>query len=309
MRRSPEGFDGSWRASVTNALLAVLGLILVGLSHQLTVEFHRFVLGFAAVAGWSIAVYVAAALIVLTQPTNRYTLPLVLIVALACRLMTLLPAPFLSSDIYRYVWDGIVQHAHISPYRYVPGDPTLRDLQAAHSDIFDHINRRNYARTIYPPLAQVLFLIVTSFRASVVAMKLAMIVFEGIAVYALVRLISSLGRSGSEVLLYAWCPLLLWEVGSSGHLDAAVIGFLTLALLARSRRLPVATGICLRRLFTHLGSIRVLAFLPPRAGGARGAHVRHPARGRRAARGAGRPQVHDGRHPAESPGAGVPAGH
>ena len=29
--------------------------------------------------------------------------------------------PLLSSDIYRYVWDGKVQAAGINPYRYVPG--------------------------------------------------------------------------------------------------------------------------------------------------------------------------------------------
>jgi len=51
--------------------------------------------------------------------------------------------PYLSSDISRYVWDGIVQHAHINPYRYVPGDPVLAFLRAPNQDIFDNINRRD----------------------------------------------------------------------------------------------------------------------------------------------------------------------
>ena len=33
--------------------------------------------------------------------------------------------PFLSSDIYRYVWDGRVQAAGINPYAYVPADAAL----------------------------------------------------------------------------------------------------------------------------------------------------------------------------------------
>ena len=37
--------------------------------------------------------------------------------------------PFLSSDIYRYVWDGQVQAAGINPYRYVPADPALAGLR------------------------------------------------------------------------------------------------------------------------------------------------------------------------------------
>ena len=77
-------------------------------------------------------------------------------------------------------------------------------------------------------------------------MKLAMILFEGVTVYALVELLQALGRRSSEVLLYAWCPLLIWEIGSSGHLDSAAMAFITLAMLARLRQQPIATGVFLR---------------------------------------------------------------
>ena len=43
-------------------------------------------------------------------------------------------------------------------------------------------------------------------------------------------------------MLYAWCPLLVWEIGSSGHLDSAAMAFIALALLARYRRQPILTG-------------------------------------------------------------------
>ena len=36
-----------------------------------------------------------------------------------------------------------------------------------------------------------------------------------------------------RVLLYAWSPVCLWEIGSSGHADAAALTFISFALLAR----------------------------------------------------------------------------
>jgi hypothetical protein len=218
---------------------------LLWLARQLTLEYHRFTIGFSGVSGWSATLYIVAVVLVLTQPVNRATLPMVLIVAIACRLPPLFAQPFLSSDIYRYVWDGIVQHAHISPYRYVPGDPALTFLRAPHRPIFDNINRRDYAHTIYPPLAQMIYYAVTAIRPTVTFMKIAMVFFEGITVAALIALLKQLGRRPEQVLLYAWCPMLVWEIAGSGHLDSAAMAFIALALLARLKKQPVATGILL----------------------------------------------------------------
>jgi hypothetical protein len=217
----------------------------MGFTHQLTKEFVDFEIGFSMTAGWSAALYLFAVAVVLTQRTNRYTLPLILVLALAYRLVALPAPPYLSSDIYRYVWDGIVQHAHISPYRYVPGDPALTALRAPNQWVFDHINRRDYAHTIYPPAAQFIFYLVTFFSATVTAMKVAMILFEAVTIFALLQLLTRLGLPKERCLVYAWCPLLIWEIGSSGHVDAIAMAFIALALLARYREKPVMTGLFL----------------------------------------------------------------
>jgi alpha-1,6-mannosyltransferase len=229
----------------TNALLLLLGIGLMGFTYQLTKEFTHFEIGFSLTAGWSIAIYLCAVILVLTQRTDRFTLPLILLIALACRAFVLFPYPHMSSDIYRYVWDGIVQHAHISPYRYVPGDPVLTHLRAPNQWVFDHINRRDYAHTIYPPAAQFIFYLVTFFSATVTAMKIAMLLFECVTVYALIQLLKDLGFAKERCVLYAWCPLLAWEIGSSGHVDAIAIAFIALALLSRYRKQPVLTGLFL----------------------------------------------------------------
>jgi alpha-1,6-mannosyltransferase len=52
-------------------------------------------------------------------------------------------------------------------------------------------------------------------------------------------------RPPEQVLLFAWCPLLAWEIGGSGHVDAVVMGFVVLAMLFRHREQPVLTGLFL----------------------------------------------------------------
>ena len=76
------------------------------------------------------AVCLAAALQVWRGSGSRSaTVAAVLAVAAAMRLAVLAAPPYLSSDIYRYVWDGRVAAAGINPYRYIPTDPQLEHLR------------------------------------------------------------------------------------------------------------------------------------------------------------------------------------
>ena len=229
----------------TNAALLLVGTALFFLCRHLVSEYDHFTIGFSGVSGWSSILYLAAAFLILTQPVDRFTFPIILAVAITCRLAVLFSEPYLSSDIYRYVWDGLVQHAHISPYRYVPGNSALEFLRAPHQNIFDNINRRDYAHTIYPPAAQALFYLITWISPTVTFMKTAMVLFEGVTMYALIELFRYLGIRREQILLYAWCPLLIWEIAGSGHLDSAAIAFIALALLARYRKQPILTGLFL----------------------------------------------------------------
>lgn len=241
-RHAPRTF---WPATAlgTNIALAFLGCMLLGLSHHLALEFDDFIIGYSETTLCALAVFFGAAILVTRQPVNRWTLPIILIFALLCRLVLLTPEPHLSTDIYRYVWDGMMQHNGINPYRFVPGDPHLQTFRE--DDIFPNINRRFYARTIYPPVAQMFYYAATGISFSLVAMKLAFYAAEGVTVYALVKMLPMLGARREVVLLYAWSPLLIWEVGSSGHVDALVTMFVVLALLFRLRDKPGWTGLFL----------------------------------------------------------------
>jgi alpha-1,6-mannosyltransferase len=116
----------------------------------------------------------------------------------------------------------------------------LRDL-----DIYPHINRREYAHTVYPPGAQMLFLLITRIGGSVRWMKAGMVGLEALTIWVLVKLLAVVGLRREQVLIYAWHPLLLWEVSSSGHVDGAALPLIALALLFYLRHKPAATGVAL----------------------------------------------------------------
>lgn len=184
-----------------------------------------------------------AARIIWKTPPARSTWLIVLALAGLFRLGLLFEPPRLSDDIYRYLWDGRVQAAGINPYRYIPAAPELAPLRD--EKIYPFINRRTYAPTIYPPVAQVIFRVVHQVTESVVGFKASLLLFEAITMVAMMRLLASFGLPRARVLVYAWNPLVLWEFSGSGHIDAAMIAFVALALVARRAERPTLTGVLL----------------------------------------------------------------
>jgi len=110
---------------------------------------------FIKVALFQSLIYLLAAWIILHARSSRSTLMVVIGFAALFRLSILFAPPYLSDDIYRYVWDGRVQAAGINPYRYIPADGELVPLRD--QTIYPKINRRDYAHTIYPPGAQIIY--------------------------------------------------------------------------------------------------------------------------------------------------------
>jgi alpha-1,6-mannosyltransferase len=224
-------------------LLGSGGVLLALTGLGLYLQRHGDTDGFVAVAFGQGAVYLIAIGLVWRSAPSRRAMTVILGVAVAARIAVVLAPPYLSNDVYRYVWDGRVIAAGINPYRYVPADPRLAALRDP--EIFPNINRSNYARTIYPPVAEMTFFAVTRVSASPVAMKTAMVVFEAIAAALLLRLLRSSGQPASRIVVYLWHPLPLWEFAGSGHIDAAIVAMVALALWSRRHAAGWLAGLAL----------------------------------------------------------------
>ncbi len=254
---------GVRRDDLALSLLGVLIVVLIlsGLAlHRpgaVSVGSIPLVNGFVALLAAAGLVFLLAARLVLRRPLDpgrdRRTLVLVLAVAALMRAGPLLAPPFLSSDLYRYVWDGRVQRAGINPYRFIPADPALARLRDR--AIYPHVNRREYAPTIYPPAAQLLFRAVASVSQTPLAMKSAAVLMECLAIACLVSTLRHAGLPTARVLLYAWNPLAAWTFAGNGHVDAAAIGLLALALLLRVRGRDGWAGVA-------LGAAVLVKFIP-----------------------------------------------
>jgi hypothetical protein len=149
-------------------------------------------------------------------------------VAILLRTYVLAFDPLLSSDIYRYVWDGRVQAAGINPYRYIPVDQALAFLRD--DAVFPHINRSDTALTIYPPVAQFFFLIVTRLGENTTMMRLGLLGCESVTVTLIILLLRRMNRPVARVVAYFWHPLPLWEIANSGHVDALMVMLMLLGV-------------------------------------------------------------------------------
>jgi alpha-1,6-mannosyltransferase len=213
-------------------LLLFLALVMLtieafGLAAQFDRDLARFIVA-ALLQGivWMVAAYLVAQ----RDEGGRTALAVVLATAVLLRIGAFAAPVYLSDDIYRYIWDGRVQAAGINPYRYIPTDAHLAPLRD--EAVFPHINRNNYAPTIYPPVGQMLFFAATRVGETVTGIKLVLVVVEAVGIGALLFVLRATGTPRDHILLYAWHPLPVWEIAGSGHVDGAVVTFVALALAA-----------------------------------------------------------------------------
>jgi len=146
--------------------------------------------------------------------------------AILFRVVLLPCVPFLSDDIYRYLWDGHVQLAGINPYLYPPDAPELESIRTAwHA----RINNPSIS-TIYPPFAQVVFAAGALAGGSMLALKALWTLADLAACLLLAKVARRTGRSvAGTLVLFAWSPLLVVETAWSGHFES--LGILLLVLL------------------------------------------------------------------------------
>ena len=256
--------ERAWRAALLAAIGAALVVLVAGGLAILLFDEHAPVVWFMTTVCIAGLLWLLAVALVRRGGLPRWTVWLVIAVAVAMRAMTLAAPPLLSTDVYRYVWDGRVQLAGINPYRYLPVAPALAFLRD--DVVYPRINRADYAHTVYPPAAEAIYALAAVITPGVFGMKLMMTAFDVLALGSLAWLLRVAGREPAELLIYAWLPLTVWEFAGNAHIDAAAAGLLGLALLVAVRGRSVWTGIVLAcaTLTKFLPAVVLPAFWRPR---------------------------------------------
>jgi Glycosyltransferase family 87 len=216
----------------------------------------------------------AAAAWLLRKVPRRAAVVLILLGGIAVQAVAVSAPPKLSTDSYRYVWDGQVQAAGFDPYQYVPAATQLTGLRndflfyprakycVSPSYVIKHpaaqltpgctrINRPAVP-TIYPPVAEAYFLGVhflptaddssTPIQATT---ALAAVLITVLLMFALRRL----RRDVRMAALWSWCPTVALEAGNNAHVDVVAVALTAVAILllatARTPRRTMAGGILL----------------------------------------------------------------
>ena len=236
--------QGRFRALLASGLVLLLFVVAEWQCHLpgsvAAIGSDERLLAFVALECAAGLIYLGAVWLVRSGPVPRRTTAAVLVLAAAMRVLPLAVPPFLSSDLFRYVWDGRVQAQGINPYLYLPAAPELRFLRD--DEIYASTNRSEEAPTIYPPVAQLIFAAIGQVWSSLLMVKLVMAGFEALAIGVVAWLLHRAGRPAAGVLVYAWNPLPIWEYAGNGHIDAASLGFMALAMLAASTSRRGLTG-------------------------------------------------------------------
>ena len=176
--------------------------------------------------------------------------------ALAFRLVLLFSVPIQEIDIYRYIWDGHVAMAGVSPFKYAPAEVlnvnpfatdqeispelvrlrNLRDESEAKKRILERIHY-GHVPTVYPPVSQAVFRLAAattprkaSFSEHVVVMKAWIVAFDMATIFVLWGMLRLANMPTGWLASYAWCPLVMKEFANSGHLDSIAVCFAAIAI-------------------------------------------------------------------------------
>ncbi|WP_241002958.1 glycosyltransferase 87 family protein [Streptomyces sp. CB01881] len=191
----------------------------------------------------------AVAVPLLRKVPRRQAVPLVLAGSIAVAAVGLLAPPRTSDDAYRYVWDGRVQAAGISPYAHTPDDPALArlrdpglfpvgdgcagwDERRTTAGDCTRINRPA-VHTIYPPVAQAWFVLVHPSGRGVRGVQAG----GAVLAVATTGLLLGLGREAWRAALWGWFPgMTVWAVNDA-HVDTlgALLTVAGLGCAARGR--------------------------------------------------------------------------
>jgi alpha-1,6-mannosyltransferase len=145
--------------------------------------------------------------------------------AVVFRLVLLAAAPSLSSDVYRYLWDGHLLSRGINPYALPVNSPILDAYTTPLRGLVNH----NEMASPYLPAAQLLFAAVEKIAPqNPKAFQVLAVTLDLSTGWLLMDLLRMLGLPRRRVLIYLWNPLVIVEFAVGAHLDAWMI-FLTVA--------------------------------------------------------------------------------
>lgn len=161
--------------------------------------------------------------------------------AIIFRICGLLGGPFYEDDFYRYLWDGYRFWEAGTPYGTAPEAFFLdQSVPTALQETLHQINNPDLP-TIYGPTTQLSFLLGFLLKAGSVSVLQSLLILVDLAILFLLTRLTSV----RNVMLYAWCPLVVKEVAFTAHPDGLGVCLLLAAIVLAMKEREGLAAVCL----------------------------------------------------------------
>ena len=231
----------------SNLVLTILLILFIGIIAHLGFdvsqnEFSFILIDFSLLFGIYILLWKKFA-------KSKYTLLLGL--AIGIRMLLIFSTPSLSDDIYRFLWDGYLSAQGTNPLAWIPEkiiqNPALSTPYL--ESLYPLLNSAGYF-SVYPPLAQLTFLLAAVFAQSIVGqiicIKIILFGFELATFWMINKLLKHFNFSRSLLFLYALNPLVIIEIMGNTHYEGVLYFFLIWGVwLSVKKTGPVYAGLAL----------------------------------------------------------------
>lgn len=166
----------------------------------------------------------AYGLSVVRLPWDRPPIWVIWSFALIFRLSLLFTSPTLSTDVFRYIWDGHLLGLGVNPYALPVNSPYL---DAYHIPVRAHVDHA-WMASPYLPSAQLLFALVYLLSpGSTLAFQLAAVLLDLLTALLVMDLLTRVELPRWAVLVYLWNPLVILEFSHGAHVDALMVFLIT----------------------------------------------------------------------------------
>jgi len=250
-------------------LSLILYLVLTGLSEKFTWGegySKRPILQYLLIYFSLFVLYALACLCVFKSTWSQKKFWILVAFGLLFRCAILPSHQIQEDDVYRYLWDGKVFANGINPFKFTPKEineynflkikkpidfnsrygkhdqkelAILNNLKWENDIALQFMERINHpgVPTIYPPLAQYVFLLSQQINQdSLLTLRILFLVFDLMGMVFIVLILKSLNMNQNFSLVYFWSPLVIKETLNSTHLDIIGISFLCMSVYFLVRR-------------------------------------------------------------------------
>lgn len=206
--------------------------------------------------------YLLATILILRRSTSASGSPLLalFVFAILFRVPLWFTTPTLSTDVWRYLWDGRLLNHGVNPYTNTVDSPQLDDLATPLRQRVDHA----WMATPYAPAAEFTFAGVYRLAPeSPTAMQIAFTLFDLATAVVILKLLRRLRLPDARVILYLWNPLIVVEFAHSAHINSllTLLGMLALYWLIAGRHTRSVVALALATLTKFVPALTLPIFV------------------------------------------------